>query len=160
MDSSLHAKRKAEGSPETHPARRSRLNSVDKALPSVIGRIAEEGSLNFIIRNNDPRRLYVKPMAWTSDHLRLLDCKFEFKDAQLETEDEPSRQDLPPHVQIDAPGQIIHSKSSKEAYSVKSALIRKTLLRTKKSTLWEILDAYNFRPQGLVTFCHTFELGY
>lgn len=160
MDSSLHTKRKAEGSPETHPARRSRHDSADKPLPSVIGRIAEEGSINSIIRNNNPRRLFTKPIGWTLEHLQLLDCKFELKDAQLGTEDEPSRQDLPAHVQIDAPGQTKRSQSSKEAYSVKSALIRKTLLRTKESTLWEILDAYNIRPQGLVTFCHTFESGY
>lgn len=151
MDSSLHAKRKAEDSPETHPARRSCHDSADKPSPSVIGRIAEEGSINSIIRSNNPRRLFTKPIAWTSEHLQLLDCKLEFRDAQLETEDEPSRQDLPAHVQIDAPGQTKRSKSSKEVYSVKSALIRKTLLRSKKSTLWEILDAYNIRPEGLVT---------
>ena len=125
MDSSPHAKRKAEDSPETHPARRACHDSADKPSPSVIGRIAEEGSINSIIRNNNPRRLFTKPIAWTSEHLQLLDCKFEFKDAQLETEDEPSRQDLPVHVQIDAPGETKRSESSKEAYSVKSALIRK-----------------------------------
>lgn len=69
MVSLLHTKRKAKDYLQTRAVKRLRYNGLDKPSPSVIGRVAEEGSINSIVRNNNPRRLFVKPIAWTSDHL-------------------------------------------------------------------------------------------
>lgn len=140
MASLLHTKRKAEDDLQTRSVQRSHRDRVDQ--PSVVGRIAEEGSLNFIIRNNDPRSLYVRPIAWTSKHLQLLECRFDFENAYLKKKSSTiGRKDS-------SSSHARRSELSHDAVRVKKHLSRRSLRGSKKFTVQDILDAYDIRPQG------------
>jgi len=127
-----------------------RYNGFDKPSPPVVGRVPGKGTINSLLRKTPQHRLYVRPIAWTSDHLQLLDCRFDFKDGHLEIADEPSQQDLPAHVQDDVSGQAGLSKLSEDARLVKLGLVMASLFKSKKNLVLEILEAYNIPPQKYV----------
>lgn len=155
MASLLHTKRKAEDNVQTRPAQRLRQDVVDQ--PSVVGRIAEEGSLNFIIRNNEPRRLYVRPIAWTSDHLQLLECKFVFKKGILDRE---RKQASTISGKDSSSSKARRSELSRDAIEMKEHLPHRSLPGFKKSLVRNILEAYNIHPQGSVNSLLRVRVGY
>lgn len=70
-------KRKARMSPPPQSPRCSRPS------PSTVPPPPEPLSINGILREHCRSRLFVRPLHWTSDHLRLLDCRFVLQTAQL-----------------------------------------------------------------------------
>lgn len=151
----LHTKRKAEDDLQAHLAQRSHRDCVDQ--PSVVGRIAEEGSLNFIIRNNDPRRLYVRPIAWTSEHLQLLDCKFVFENVILDRE---VKQASTIGGKDSSSSQPMRLGLSPYANHVKTNLLERTEPEIKTCLCQSILEAYNIHPQGSVNILLRIRIGY
>lgn len=49
------------------------------SIPLRLGPAPKPGSLNAILRHHPRTSLYVSPLRWTSDHLRLLNCQFEMR---------------------------------------------------------------------------------
>ena len=55
-----------------------------RCLPlSTIATVPELGSINDILRQHNRQRLYVRPITWTSDQLRLLECQFVLQKGQF-----------------------------------------------------------------------------
>lgn len=76
----LGSKRKAESDlPSPPPQRRCSIQFGSPfapcGRPSATGP-GEPTSIRNILQENCRARLYVPPIAWTSDHLRLLECQF------------------------------------------------------------------------------------
>jgi hypothetical protein len=63
--------------------------STPSAFPAGLDQ-PEPSSLNDILRKNNRDRLFVRPMRWTSQHLRLLGCQF-----LLEEEEPPAESQQP-----------------------------------------------------------------
>lgn len=139
MTSSLHIKRKAEADLQTPPAKQLRRNDVGKYPPAVIGRISQEGSLNYIIHNHP--HLYVDPIAWTfSDHLKELDCSF------VKMNDDLPQQPRSSCDTDNTPSRTIGSELSSDAQYVRWALGEFSTFSDKGKLLQEILRAYDLQP--------------
>lgn len=57
----------------------------------------ELGSINAILREHCRTRLFVEPIIWTCEHLRLLECRFDFRGVP----DEPQEDADPALYQLD-----------------------------------------------------------
>lgn len=143
---------------QTRPARPSRHDVSGSGLMlsprSVVGwNLAEDGSIHSILRDNARKRLYVDPIAWTSDHLRLLECTFNYRPARSWNRKERAK--LHPlessHARENVGGQAERGTHESQrlnyANHLKIMLANPSLLGGKKSALQEILEVYNIHPQ-------------
>lgn len=131
-------------------------SDADRTLsprPAVVWRRAEDGSIHSILRENARKRLYVKPILWTSDHLQLLGCTFNYRPARSWNKQERTRRHPlePPHARENVEGQVeretCESPRRKRAYNLKVRLAYPSLLGAKISALNQILEAYDIHPQ-------------
>ncbi|PLN79115.1 hypothetical protein BDW42DRAFT_173584 [Aspergillus taichungensis] len=143
---------------QTRPARPPRHDVSGSGLilspPSVAGwTLAEDGSIHSILRDNARKRLYVNPIAWTSDHLQLLACTFNYRPARSWNRKERAKRHplesshAPENVECQVERGIYESQRLKYANNLKVMLANPSLLGGKKSALQEILEAYNIHPQ-------------
>lgn len=148
-------KRKAETDPPSPPAQRRcpvrfKTPSAPCAQPTGRGP-AEPTSIQNILQENCRSRLYVPPIAWTSDHLRFLECRFLFGKAK--------GGQRPPHAPsrgrfhcdsngLDADNFAIRSQ---EKWRYDSAILaarqlrQRSTLSVKKSAVQDILNFCDIR---------------
>ncbi|KAI3260490.1 hypothetical protein CBS147309_7597 [Penicillium roqueforti] len=75
----IGSKRKAGNDIESPPAQRphpSQSESLTMYPPTTVRGLPQPDSIQAILRDNCGTRLYVRPIAWTSNQLRLLTCQF------------------------------------------------------------------------------------
>ncbi|KAE8155246.1 hypothetical protein BDV25DRAFT_134993 [Aspergillus avenaceus] len=140
MSSLIPLKRKSMDDSQACPLLSPHVSNSDppSRTQSPVGRrVTEDGSIHSIICNNPRRRLYVKPIAWTSEHLQFLGCSFNLQRAP--------RTKGP----IKTPDQVgSRSQRSQHAKRIKLQLGLPSTLTVKKFAAQEILEAYDLRPQG------------
>ncbi|KAE8154718.1 hypothetical protein BDV25DRAFT_135638 [Aspergillus avenaceus] len=157
--SALGSKRKAqEGLPESQ-AQKPRLVQADCAFdqcwhetdlqrPGLI-------SIQAILRNHHRRRLYVRPIAWVADHLRLLECYFRrigsggnCEESRLKAsrkgESYHDTGDVSSRMSDDFPRRRL--VENKEAILAAGRLCRPTSLAVKKLAVETILGTFNNIP--------------
>ncbi|PKY05576.1 hypothetical protein P168DRAFT_317098 [Aspergillus campestris IBT 28561] len=160
MSPSLPSIQEAEANLQTRPAQPPRDEVSGSGLMlyprSAVGwNSAEDGSIHSILRDNCRKRLYVKPIAWTSDHLQLLRCRFNYRPARSWPKEERSkRQPLEPshaqkNVEQQAERRTHESQRLRYANNLKVLLAYPSLLGGKQSAIEEILEAYDIHPQRL-----------
>ncbi|KAE8404936.1 hypothetical protein BDV37DRAFT_282465 [Aspergillus pseudonomiae] len=114
-------------------------------------------SIRAILQTHSRTRLYVRPIAWVADHLRLLQCYFR----PLEAEDscgqssctaspKPKSRRDPGNVWRRMPGDITQNRAvdvkSKDAILAATRLCRPTSLAVPKLALETILESFNNFP--------------
>lgn len=113
-------------------------------------KLAQPDSIQAIIRDNSGTRLYVTPIAWTSNQLQALSCQFLLQSGggKPKKQVQPASQDL--DFQNDTGGMgdnVAQRKPVKWRWSRAirpvSQLGRLACLETKRSFVAELLGAYN-----------------
>ena len=117
-------------------ARGSRL--PHPALFHITIRPPQPGSIQAIIREQCRSRLYVPPIAWTSNQPRLLGCRFVFKQPQVRGQKQ------------DDAGNKNATQQPQERLVAATRLARPGMASWRKVAVGELLEAFNIRPLGYV----------
>lgn len=119
------------------PRKRSRSSSTyspsppaSPASPALPGlNLPEPASINAILRDHCRTRLFVQPILWTSQHLRLLDCQF----VSIKIPQGTSLWDMEGHRDPQRSLEIVQRLCD---------LLRPSMVRTQCSMVDELLAAY------------------
>lgn len=149
------SKRKAETDLPSPPAQRhcpARCKSpFPPHAPSTAGVQAEPTSIQNILQKNCRARLYVTPIAWTSDHLRFLECRFILVEARGRRKQPhaPSRDrfhcNFRDHDTDDVAILSQDQKRYENATVAATQLRQRSTLTVKKFAVWDILELYDIR---------------
>ena len=150
----IGSKRKAGNdiaSPPTQRPHPSQSESLTTYPPTIVRSLPEPDSIQAIFRDNCGIRLYVRPIAWTSNQLQLLMCRFCYqKKRRPQTQTQPARQD-PGFNGGKMADSAVQKKSAKEGpyiWAMRSVnhLAWISTLESKKSAVKTILRAYDINP--------------
>jgi hypothetical protein len=124
--------------PRTSPTRAPSppVSPVSPASPASLASRApprltspEQASVNAILRHHCRTKLFVRPIFWTSQHLQLLDCRFETK----KIPQGPRSRDLEGH-----PDPLW----AREIVRYLSVIVRPCMLDAQRSFMKDVLDAH------------------
>jgi hypothetical protein len=134
------------------PARRLKLQHAS-ALPEEVplgplrnqrSNMPEAGSILAIIRAKYRSRLYVPPLLWTAEHVKLLEFRFS-------AEEVPKVRKLPPESQPSSDGKdVIKAPVTPQDYAIHAAksLSEPCTVKARTAAVGDILAACNFKYTG------------
>lgn len=126
------------------------VKSIASTKPLTANKETEPTSLLSILRENCRDRLYVKPIAWTSTHLRHLDCRFEEDAEGSDKENIPPESPDPPGLEPITPQQTtegIHSRHiSRRATYYMERFSGPSLRAAKRTYIASILCKFGLDP--------------
>ncbi|KAH6981743.1 hypothetical protein BKA56DRAFT_584414 [Ilyonectria sp. MPI-CAGE-AT-0026] len=131
--------------PDSSPAPRPEPSSTGDSLDAV-KHAPEPGSVNAIIRTHNRTRLYVKPIYWTSDQLRLLGCQFFL--SELQRRDTATLKSSPAVAKDkDAANKLQRQEPSRQVIRAARQICLIAVPEFKKDAMHDFLVANGFQCQ-------------
>lgn len=134
--------------PDSSSPPRPESTSTGDSLDAVKG-APEPGSVNAIIRTHNRTRLYVKPIYWTADQLRLLGCQFFLSELQPEQRRDTTSLKSASGVakDKDATSKLQRQEPSREVIRAARQICLIAIPEFKKDAMHDFLVANGFQCQ-------------
>ncbi|KAF7552771.1 hypothetical protein G7Z17_g4092 [Cylindrodendrum hubeiense] len=113
--------------------------------PDAVNKLPESGSINAILRAHCRTKLYVKPIYWTSDQLRLLGCQFSLNERPPKQRRDTAEPDNTPRVAQDK--KASKSQPSRDLIRAARQMCTLSIPGFKRAAMHELLVAHGFQCQ-------------